>query len=207
MSSDSSYNPYTPSYPVESSSAGVKGPLRGFVKVVCIFFIILGALGLLQTLQSVLGIAMTLLMESTPEQQAMNGLNAFPGAMIATILFALVNFAVSVCLLAGGVMGLKQMMRGAKLIRFTSGFMVVFKVVETIYGVVAASFMMGPIKEQMAKQMQADPNTAKVDIGAFIEIGMYVGMAFVVVLGLAMFLFYLFTFLKFSKQETLSQFS
>jgi hypothetical protein len=207
MSLDSNYNPYTPSYSAEPNTAVAKGPLKGFAKVACIFFIILGALGLLQTMQSILGISMALLMESTPEQQAMNGLNAFPGAMIATILFAFINFAVSVCLLIGGITGLKQKMLGAKLIRFTSGFMVVFKVVETVYGVVAASFMMGPIKEQVTQQMQADPNGPKIDMGSFIEIGMYVGMAFVVLMGLAMLLFYLFTFLKFSKQQTLSQFS
>ncbi len=207
MSSDSTFNPYTPSYSAEPGSNAAKGPLKGFVKVACIFFIILGALGLLQTMQSILGIAMTLFMESTPEQQAMNGMNAFPGAMIATILFAFVNFAASICLLIGGVMGLKQKRIGAQLIRFTSGFMVVFKIVETIYGVVAASFLLGPMKEQVTKQMQADPNAPQIDIGMFVEIGVYVGMAFVVLMGLAMLLFYLFTFLKFSKQQTLSQFS
>ncbi len=205
MSLDPTYNPYTPTYSVESPVA--KGPLKGFAKVVCIFFIILGALGLLQSMQAAVGLSMALLMESTPEQKAMNGLNAFPGALIVTILFSFINFVVSICLIAGGVMGLKQKLLGAKLIRFTSGFMVVFKVVETVYGVVAGYFVFGPIKEQMMKQMQADPNAPKIDMGFIFEIGMYIGLAFVVLMGLAMFLFYLFAFLNFGKQQTLSQFS
>jgi len=207
MSSDSTYNPYTPTYTTESGSAGAKGPLRGFVKVVCIFFIILGALGLLHTIQAVVGLSMNFIMESTPEQKAMNGLNIFPGAIIVTILFVLINFCVSICLILGGVMGLKQKLKGAKLIRSTAGFMVVFKIVETVYGTVAGYLLFGPIKEQMIKQMQADPNGPKIDMGFIFDIGMYVGLAFVVLMGLAMFLFYLFAFLKFNKQQTLAQFS
>ena len=207
MSSDSTYNPYTPTSTNESDSTGAKGPLRGFPKVVCIFFIILGALGLLQSVQAFVGLAMGLFMEMTPEQKAINGLNLFPGASIVAILFALINFGVSICLIIAGVMGLKQKILGASLIRWTSGFMVVFKVLETAYGTIAGYLLFGPIKEQAIKQMQADPNGPKIDMSFIFDIGMYVGLGFVVVLGFVLFLFYLFAFLSFSKQKTLSFFS
>ena len=207
MSLDANYNPYTPTAVPDSVQGGVKGPLKGFAKVVCIFFIILGALGLLQAMQAAVGLTIMLAMESSPEQKAINGMNLFPGQMVITILFALINFAASICLLVGGVMGLKQKMTGAKLIRFTSAFMVVFKIAETVYGVIAGLWTMGAVKEQVIKQMRADPNAPQIDMGAILDIGMYIGLAFVVVMGLAMMLFYLFAFLNFSKQQTLSQFS
>ena len=202
MSTDSTYNPYTPISTPDQSRPGGKLPLRGFVKVVCIFFIVLGALGLLQTLQSIVGIGMVL---SAGEEQ-FNPMNIFPGAMLVTILIGLVNFAVSVCEIAGGVMGLQQKRLGANLIRFVSGFMLFFKVAETVYGCVVGYLSIGPIKEQTIKQMPAQPANGP-DMGMFIEIGMFVGLGIAVLFGLIMFIFYLFSFLSFSKQETLSQFS
>ena len=202
MSTDSTYNPYTPISTPDQSRPGGKMPLKGFVKVVCIFFIVLGALGLLQTLQTIVGMAMVLSMD----EKQFNPMNIFPGAMVVTILIGLVNLAVSICEIAGGVMGLQQKRLGANLIRFTSAFMLIFKVAETAYGCMVGFLSIGPTKEQMTKQMPPQPANAP-DMGMFIEIGMYVGLAFAVLFGLVMFFFYLFSFLSFSKQETLSQFS
>lgn len=202
MSTDSTYNPYTPISTPDQSRPGGKMQLRGFVKVVCIFFIVLGALGLLQTLQSIVGIAMVLF----ADEKQFNPMDIFPGAMLVTILIGLVNFAVSVCEIAGGVMGLQQKRLGANLIRSVSGFMLIFKVAETAYGCVVGYLSIGPIKEQTMKQMPAQPANAP-DMGMIIDIGMYVGLGIAVLFGLVMFFFYLFSFLSFSKQETLSQFS
>ncbi len=202
MSMDSNYNPYTPVSTPDQSRLGGKMPLKGFVKVVCIFFIVLGALGLLQALQTMVGMAMVL---SMGEKQ-FNPMNIFPGAMVFTILIGLVNFAVSACEIAGGVMGLQQKKLGANLIRFISAFMLVFKVAETAYGCVVGYLSIGPTKEQTMKQMPPQSADAP-DMGMFIEIGMYVGLGLAVLFGLVMFFFYLFSFLSFSKQETLSQFS
>ena len=202
MSTDSTYNPYTPVSTQDQSRPGGKMQLRGFVKVVCIFFIVLGALGLLQTLQSIVGIAMVLF----ADEKQFNPMDIFPGAMLVTILIGLVNFAVSVCEIAGGVMGLQQKRLGANLIRSVSGFMLIFKVAETAYGCVVGYLSIGSIKEQTMKQMPAQPANAP-DMGMIIDIGMYVGLGIAVLFGLVMFFFYLFSFLSFSKQETLSQFS
>ena len=202
MSTDSTYNPYTPVSTQDQSRPGGKMQLRGFVKVVCIFFIVLGALGLLQTLQSIVGIAIVLF----ADEKQFNPMKIFPGAMLVTILIGLVNFAVSVCEIAGGVMGLQQKRLGANLIRSVSGFMLIFKVAETAYGCVVGYLSIGPIKEQTMKQMPAQPANAP-DMGMIIDIGMYVGLGIAVLFGLVMFFFYLFSFLSFSKQETLSQFS
>ena len=103
-------------------------------------------------------------------------------------------------------MGLQQKRLGANLIRFVSGFMLFFKVAETVYGCVVGYLSIGPIKEQTIKQMPAQPANGP-DMGMFIEIGMFVGLGIAVLFGLIMFIFYLFSFLSFSKQETLSQFS
>ena len=202
MSTDSTYNPYTPVSSMDQTRPpGGRMPLRGFVKVVCIFFIVLGALGLLQALQSIVGMAMVL-----SDETQFNPMNIFPGAMLVTILIGLINFAVSVCEIAGGVMGLQQKRLGANLIRSVSGFMLFFKFAETVYGCVIGYMSIGPIKEQTMKQMPPQPANGP-DMGMFIEIGMYVGIGFAVLFGLVMFFFYLFSFLSFSKQETLSQFS
>ena len=205
MSMDPTYNPYAPKFADDLGEPGVKAPLKGFVKVVCIFFIILGALGLLQTLQAIVVTTMAAFMESSGEANAMNGMNPYPGAMAVGVLFAFISFVVSVCEIMAGVMGLQQKRLGANLIRFTSAFMMVFKVIETVYGCVLALFTFGQVKEQTMKQMQADPNSR--DMGFILDIGLYVGLGFVVLIGLVMFVFYLFAFLSFSKQQTLSQFS
>ncbi len=207
MSMDPTYNPYAAKFADDLSEPGVKAPLKGFVKVVCIFFIILGALGLLHTLQAIVGITMAIFMKSSDDASAMNAMNPFPGAMVISILFAFINFVVSVCEIMAGVMGLQQKRLGANLIRFTSAFMMVFKVIETVYGCVVGLFSFGQIKEQAMKQMQADPNAPKIDMGFIFDIGLYIGIGLVVLMGLIMFVFYLFAFLSFSKQQTLSQFS
>ncbi len=207
MSMDPTYNPYAPKFADDLGEPGVKAPLKGFVKVVCIFFIILGALGLLQTLQAIIGITMAIFMESSSDANAMPAMNPYPGAMVITILLAFINFAVSVCEIMAGVMGLQQKRLGANLIRYTSAFMMIFKVIETVNGCVVGLSTFGQVKEQTMKQMQADPNSPPIDMGFILDIGLYVGLGFVVLIGLVMFVFYLFAFLSFSKQQTLSQFS
>ena len=202
MSMDSAYNPYTPTLADDRGHVGIQGPLKGFVKVVCIFFIVLGALGLLQTLQFIAGMVFILSMD----EKQFNPMKIFPGAMALAILVGFINFVVSVCEIAGGVLGLKQKRLGANLIRCVSGFMLIFKILETAYGCIVNYFSIGPTIEQTMKQMPAQPANAP-DFGLFIEIGMYIAIGIAILMGLTMFFFYLFAFLSFSKKETLSQFS
>jgi hypothetical protein len=98
-------------------------------------------------------------------------------------------------------------MFGAKMIRMISGFMLIFKVVETSVAVAQGYLSFPMVKEKIAKDLAANPNQPQVDVMMFMDIGMYVGLAFVGLIGLGMFLFYLFTFLNFGKQKTLEQFS
>ena len=202
MSMDPAYNPYTPTFADDRELGGSKGPLTGFVKVVCIFFIVLGVLGLLQTLQIIAGMVFILSMD----EKQFNPLKIFPGAMALAILVGFINFVVSVCQIVGGVLSLKQKRLGANLIRFVSGFMLIFKIAETAYGCVVNYLSIGPTIEQTMKQMPPQPANAP-DFGMFIEIGMYIAIGFAIFMGLTMFFFYLFAFLSFSKKETLSQFS
>ena len=202
MSMDPTYNPYTPVSIPKPSEQGGKMPLKGFVKVVCIFFVVLGSLGLLQTLQVIVGMLFLLAMD----KNQFNPMTLFPGAMAIAIFIGFVNFGVSSCELAGGVMGLMQKRLGADLIRYVAGFMMVFKVIETAYGCVVNYLSIGPVVEQMTKQMPPQPANAP-DVSFIMEIAMYVGIGFAILFGLVMFVFYLFSFLTFSKKETQSQFS
>jgi len=55
--------------------------------------------------------------------------------------------------------------------------------------------------------MQNNPNPPPCGPGLFVEVGVDIGIMFSILMGLAMFLFYLFSFLSFGKRETLAQFS
>ncbi len=202
MSMDPAYNPYIPTFADDQAHGGSKSLLKGFVKVVCIFFIVLGALGLLQTLQTIGGMLFILRMD----EKQFNPMKIFPYAMALAIVVGFINFVVSVCQIAGGVLGLKQKRLGANLIRFVSGFMLIFKIAETAYGCVVNYLSIGPAIEQTMKQMPQQPANAP-DFATFIEIGMYIAIGLAILMGLTMFFFYLFAFLSFSKKETLSQFS
>jgi hypothetical protein len=203
MSSDNSPNPYMPrEYAVETES--IQGPLQGYSKIACIFFIILGSIGILMTMQAVLGMAISM-------AGAANGgaafVSPFTGALALSVLIALVNFIVSVGEIVGGVQGLQQKRFGANLIRGISGFMLVFKIIETTFGAVFTFMSIDSIVEQAKKNMDSQPNAPPFDMGQVMPIIFYAVIGVSIAMGVAMFLFYLFTFLHFSKQKTLSQFS
>ncbi len=202
MSLDPTTNPYSPVFTSDASSLRGKGPLSGFDKVICIFFIILGSLGVLFTIQGVFGLVILAFMD---DEKMFNPMKIFPGAMAVAIVFMMINFAVSVFEIIGGIWGLQQKLAGARMIRNVSGFMMVFKIVETAYGCVVNYMSIGPTMEQTMKQMPQQPNAP--DMGTFIEVLMYVSVGVTILFGLGMFFFYLFTFLRFSKKDTLSQFS
>ncbi len=204
MSQDPSLNPYSPTGYSIDSNPGIKLPLRGYAKIACIFFIILGSLGLLQFLMTIGQLAVSTFL---PQKGTFDPNSIFPGAIAVAVVFALVNGAVSLAEVIGGVWGLKQKRSGANLIRSTAAFMIVFKLVETVYGVVVGLMMTEPLKKQITEQMQNQPNPPPVEIGQFIEIGMWVGLGVAGLFGLFMLLFYLFTFLFFCKKTTLAQFS
>jgi hypothetical protein len=203
MSNQSELNPYLPANFGTDQRTG-KLPLQGYAKVACIFFIILGSIGLLQTMGTFASLAINAVVPQ-PGQPDVN--NIFPGAIVFAIAFALINFGVSIVEILGGILGLKQQRKGANLIRNTSVFMLVFKVVETVYGVVVGFVFMGEIKAQMLESMDKQPNRPEMDMGWVLDIGLYVGFGFAIAFGLIMFLFYLFTFLHFSKPATMAQFS
>jgi hypothetical protein len=202
MNVDSNYNPYT-SFPTPSQPETVGTPqIKGFVKIVCILFIVLGALGLLGTLQAVASMAFVLLMD----EKQFNPMKLFPGAMAMSIGFAAINGVVSVLEIVGGVFGLKQKRSGANLIRFISGFMLVLKVVETAFTAILNYLAIGPTIEQTMKNLPPQQANGP-DMGMVIQAMMMAGIAFAIFIAMVMFVFYLSSFLTFSKQKTLSQFS
>ncbi|MFY8201876.1 MAG: hypothetical protein ACOVLE_14465 [Pirellula staleyi] len=197
------FDPYQPVSGQDDLPLGPR-PIQGFVKVVCIFFIVLGALGLLQTLQTLAGLAISM-------ANSANGgpatINPFAGAQVIALLIATLNFFVSVGEIIGGVMGLQQKRLGALLIRGISAFMLVFKIVETAFTAVFTYLSMDAVKAQVMKDMQKQPNGPDIDMGSFLEIGLFVGIGLSIGFGVLMFLFYLFSFLTFNRQKTLSQFN
>lgn len=202
MNMDTNYNPYSSIASRDQPDSESQQPIKGFVKIVCIFFIVLGALGLLGTLQAIASMVFVLFMDG----KQFNPLTLFPGAMAINIGIAVINCIVSILEIMGGVLGLRQKKAGASLIRFVSGFMLVFKVAETAFAVILNYLSIGPTIEQSIQQMppqQADGP----DMGMIVQIMMFAIIGLTVLFALVMFAFYLFSFLTFSKQKTLSQFS
>jgi len=199
---DTNINPYNPSI-APADLAFSKQPLHGYSKVACIFFIILGALGLMGTLQSVVGIAVSL----SGANGAMNTANPFPGAMIVQIAFVIVNCIVSVAMIIAGVLGLKQKQKGAMLIRSISAFMLMFKVLETAFASIFIYASKDATIQQIKQQSAQRPNNAPFDIEDFMGYFFVAMVAFAIFIGLFMFVFYLLTFLHFNKKQTQSQFN
>ena len=199
MNVDPNYNPYT-SFSTPSQPDTVK--IKGFVKFVCILFIVLGALGVLGTLQTIGSMALVLFMD----EKQFNPMKLFPGAMALSIGFAAINGVVSVLEIVGGVLGLKQKRSGANLIRFVSGLMLVLKVAETAFSTVLNYLSIGPMIEQTMKNLPPQQANGP-DMGMVIQAMMFAGIAFAIFVAIVMFVFYFFSFLTFSKQKTLSQFS
>ena len=199
MNVDPNYNPYT-SFSAPSQPDTIK--IKGFVKFVCILFIVLGALGVLGTLQTIGSMALVLFMD----EKQFNPMKLFPGAMALSIGFAAINGVVSVLEIVGGVLGLKQKRSGANLIRFVSGLMLVLKVAETAFSTVLNYLSIGPMIEQTMKNLPPQQANGP-DMGMVIQAMMFAGIAFAIFVAIVMFVFYFFSFLTFSKQKTLSQFS
>ena len=202
MNFDSNYNPYTSVPNPDQPETLSKPQIKGFVKIVCILFIVLGALGLLGTLQAVVSLVFVFLMDG----KQFNPLTLFTGAMAISIGFAVINFIVSVLEIAGGILGLKQKRTGANLIRFIAGFMLVLKVAETAFTSILQYFAIGPTIEQTMKNMPPQQANGP-EMGMVIQWMFFAGIGFAIFIALVMFIFYLFSFLTFSKRETLSQFS
>jgi hypothetical protein len=206
MIPDSTGNPYSPStYSIAPEQTGVI-PLQGFAKVACIFFIILGALGVLGGLGAFAQLAIAAIAKGNNPNQ-IDPLANIPGGLVLTVLMNVVGILVAVGLIVAGALGLQKKKLGGNLMRQMAAFMVFYKIVETALTVYLTFGMIQPMKEQILKDAAAQPNQPEVDIGMFIEIGMYVGLGFSVLVGLAMLLFYLFTYLHFSKPRTQSMFS
>lgn len=207
MSQDSTFNPYSSS-PVAADKYVGKIPLHGYAKVACIFFIILGSLGILGTVAAIVQSLIQIAASANAEDgQANPFVQAFPGALALSIVFGVVSALVSVAEIVGGVFGLQQKRLGATLIKGISAFMVFFKIAETGVAVAQVSLGFDQVKEEALKKAASNKDVSQQDMSAILDIGMYVGLGFIVAIGLFMLFFYLFTFLHFSKQSTQQQFS
>jgi hypothetical protein len=194
-------NPYAPVTSEEAVPAQGQ-PLQGYSKVACVLFVILGALGLLTTLQSVFG----LLYMALGPADAKVAMNPFPGAIAISVFLVIVKFVISVGDIVGGIQGLQQKRFGAKLIRWLCGAMMIVKVIETAFGAAFTYLGMDAIIEQSMKDIAEAPNQPPFDMGQFMHVIFIVTICATIAMGIGMFLFYLFTFLHFSKPKTQAQF-
>ncbi len=126
---------------------------------------------------------------------------AFPGAMALQIAMAIVSTIVSVLMLIGGILGLGGKLSGLNLVRWTSAFMVFYKLLETAVGALIAVKMMGTMKEQMRAGMKELPPDTPLDPDAFFDVMLYIGVGFGIVWGLALAIFYLVTYFHTSKES------
>jgi hypothetical protein len=128
MTQDSYENPFYPTNPVDAPSLALQ-PLRGYAKVACIFFIILGAIGVLGALTGVGAFLFRVLVANVDENAANPFQGSYPGEFAIALVLALLSVGVSIAMIFAGVFGLQQKRAGANLITNISIFMILFKVV------------------------------------------------------------------------------
>ncbi|MEQ1826737.1 MAG: hypothetical protein ABL921_12360 [Pirellula sp.] len=196
-------NPYTPAaFSEPGDGSNEAQPLQGFSKLACVLFIILGALGLMVTLQSVFGFAYA--MFGPADARIM--MSPFPGAIFISMSLVFVKFIASVGDIVGGIQGLQQRRFGATLIRWIAAVMMVIKALETCFQCAFTYLGMDAIIEHSMKDIPNQSTPPPFDMGEFMHVIFYITIGVTIAMGLAMFLFYLFTFLHFSKAKTLAQF-
>lgn len=205
----SSYeNPYTPAavIPEQQFASGPK-VLDGASKVICILFIVFGALGSLGLLFSLIAFPAMLILGNTdmgdPKlNEAFRDMSNNLSPLVMGV--AIVSGIASVFMLVGGISGIKGKLWGAKMIRNVSGFFLVFKVIETAVQMYSQTQQLEVTKMRMREQMKTNPG---VDIEAFANIGFIVGMVFMVGIALVVMGFYLWCFIHMGKASTRQRFS
>lgn len=194
-------NPYDPSL-IHSGDepSAAQLPLGGYSKVACILFIVLGALGILGAIQVVFGLIASA--AGAGGQGAL--ISPFPGALAISLLLSAAGLAISIFDIVGGALGLQQKRAGASIIRRVCAIMLVLKPIECIFGVVYTMTGMDEIMKQATGNMP--PDAPEDTVNMIMSVAMFFAVAFTVIISLAMFLFYLFTFLHFKKPTTWAQF-
>jgi len=214
MSNTSPVNPFSPTAAYAPTVDGSDGQMSGFTKAILIIFLVLGILGIFGSLiavgQLIIGSAVSA-NAAVPADgdgaQAPNiNLNVFPGALAIQIAMQFVGMILSALMVISGVMGLKHRISGLNLIRWTAAGLIVYKVVEQVLGVIITFSMFDQIKTQALEQMNKGPNQPDFDMGQFMDIMLYVGLAFGILWTIGMIVLYLVVFLHAGKQAVRARF-
>lgn len=201
--------PASMSTPYETPPPGGRAPTSapGGLTIICIFCIILGALGLLG---SCLGAAGTLMQSQIQEMQQNVG-DANQRAMqkklaevqdtykIPNLVIILANFVVAPCLLAGGIGVLSRKMWGAKILKIGLLMAIAYVAIRTVVGAIMQMSMMAPMKEAMK---QGAPNAQGAQAAESIMTGaFYAGLIFSIIWALVLIGFYLWSWTYMNREN------
>ena len=204
--------PASMSTPYQTPPSGGRAPTAapGGVAVICIFCIILGALGLLSSCIGAIGTGFQSQIQEMqqnvgdPNQQAMQKKlaeiqNTYT---IPNLVLILANFIVAPCLLAGGIGVLSRKMWGAKILNIGLLMAIGYVAIRTVIGMIMQFSMMGAFKDavkQGAGNAQGAQAAESIMTGAF-----YAGIIFGVIWALILIGFYLWSWTYMNKEHVKS---
>ena len=208
MSQDITNNPYR----FESGNPNVfeptgDGKLKPFTKAIFIIHLIFGALG---TVGAIFGAISIVLMPKLQEMMNEAGveeeinLNPFPGAYVLMIVMMIISGVLSIAMLWGGISGLNKKLTGLNLIKGVSAVMILYKMLELPYNVVVQYFSFQVQKQNQQKQLENNPSAP--DIGAFLDVVLYVSIGMGVLIAIGLMIFYALCYMHLSKAEVRANF-
>lgn len=183
------------------------GKLKPFTKAVFIIHLIFGALGTIGAIFgaiSILLLPQLLKLIDEPGVEDQINLNPFPGAYVLMIVMMIISGVLSIAMLWGGISGLKKKLSGLSLIKGVSAVMILYKMLELPYNVVVQYFSFQVQKQNQQKQLEANPNVP--DIGAFLDVVLYVSIGIGVLFSIGLMIFYALCYMHLSKADVRANF-
>ncbi|MCU0713145.1 MAG: hypothetical protein MUC43_13880 [Pirellula sp.] len=183
------------------------GKLKPFTKAVFIIHLIFGILGTIGALFGAISIVLLPKLQEMMNEAGVDeqiNLNPFPGAYVLMIAMMIISGVLSIAMLWGGISGLKKKLSGLSLIKGVSAVMILYKLLELPYNIVAQYYNFQAQKENQLKQMANNPNTP--DMGAFLDVILYVSIGFGVLISIGLMIFYALCYLHLNKAEVRANF-
>ncbi len=223
MSNNPFGDPYSTSHatahtsaPHPSATAGVR-KLKGSTKTFAIILLILGIWNSMSALSAPIFAAIgklfiSIAAEGSKDDRASEQLsraaqqldNVFSPLILT---FLAITFLLGLGMIFGGIGTLRRQLRGARILRWCAGLMAIFSFIQSGYQIVMMAANRDAMMQDFEDQMnrgggnQAPPGMENVAQMIFIF-----QIIFAVLFALAFILVYVWSFLHFSKEETLAQF-
>jgi hypothetical protein len=208
MNLDTTNNPYR--FKTDNPNAfepSEAGKIKPFTKAVFIIHLIFGALGIIGFLGNALSIMFRPQIEKMMVEIDANqklDLNPFPGAFPAMVSLTIVSGVLSIAMVWGGIAGLKRKLLGVTLIKMSSMALIFYKLFEMPYTTAMTYFSFPDFKRQMIESMSKEADG--VDIGAFLDVVLYVSIGFGVLIAIGLMIFYALCYMHLSKAEVRANF-